>query len=105
MAGCKAASGVSGLMPPFADYQLTVSARRQECVEATCPNFASSVVPESFLASPEYLRMTEGVLDGGSVISISMVRVRAMHKLFSGQHKPESAYGVQQEWFAGSPGN
>lgn len=49
----------------------------------TCPNFASSVVPECFLASPEYLGMNQGVLYGGSVISISVVRVRAVQKLYS----------------------
>ena len=49
----------------------------------TYPNFASSAVPKCFLASPEYLGMNQGVLYGGSMISISVVRVRAVQKLYS----------------------
>jgi hypothetical protein len=53
--------------------------------QRTCPNFARPVVAERFLASPEDLRMAEGILYGGSVISISVVGVRPVPKLFPGQ--------------------
>jgi hypothetical protein len=78
-------------MPPFADWRLTVSSEMGvEMCQRTCPNFARPVVAERFLASPEDLRMAEGILYGGSVISISVVGVRPVQELFPGRGTHES---------------
>lgn len=37
---------------------------------------------ECLLAGPEYLRMAQSILYGSSVVSISVVRVCAVQKLF-----------------------
>jgi hypothetical protein len=56
----------------------------------TCPNFASSVMSECLLTGPENLRMAQGILYGSSVVSISVVRVCAVQKLFWDNMKQNS---------------
>lgn len=60
-------------------------------------------MPECFLASPKYLGMCQGVLYGGSVISISVVRVRAMGELHSGNMNQNGCITQQRQ--KSSPGN